>query len=386
MLPTMDGGGSTPDSALAELLTAPLRNSGKGGPSSRPSPRTTSGSGGGSKKGGGGGGSKKGGGKKTSYVQTIKGNKAEANTHRRQVRLLRRLARARREGMSNLRGQYDNALKRNADIRRLEVADLLGGFRTAQEGYDRSNTDAESNLGSTVSGSQLNRAREGMNAMSELSNMQAGETDRIKGMAASLRNMQVNMQGGASDYSNAITSINNSLGELNSTIRTNINNSLRGEDANNAQAFGEWTAGLQQGQSDLVDLYGQMGAEYEQVADSLATKTSKQNSTGTDHIKSTQTNTTTYKGTGGKKALGGAKDAFSKAAAAADKLADLQGRKYTGTALSIDQMNALEADPNMRFEEAAMKANQSNLDDLANGGTLRKLAAPEGSKLRKVAV
>ncbi len=369
---------------LAALLTQPL-TAGTG--SSRPAPRTTTRSGGSSSKksGGGGGGGGKGGGKKTSYVQTIKGDKATANTHRRQVKLLQRLAQSRRAGMKNLRGQYQNATGRNAENRRLEVADLVGGFKTSLAGYDRSTKDAETNLGTTTAGSQLNRAREGMNAMAELSNMQAGETDRIKGMAASVRGLQANLTGGASDYASAITSINNSLGDLNSTVRTNINNSLRAEDANNAQAFGEWTAGLQQGYSDLVDLYGQIGAEYEQVADSLATKTSKQNSTGTDHVKSTQTNTTTYKGTGGLKAIKNAQGAFGKAGDASDTLADLQGRAYKGDALTIDEMNAkLSAD--QRFTEAAMKENRSNLGDLANAGTLRKLAGPEGSKLRKAAV
>lgn len=352
---------------------------------------TKSGTGSGSGKSSGSGSGSGGGGKvadekkKTSYSQTIKGNKATANSHRRQARLLRRLAKSRREGMQNLRGQYQNATARNRKTRELEVADLLGGFKTAKEGYDRTTKDATGNLGTNVASSQLNRAREAQGAMAELSNMQAGETDRIKGMAASIRGMKANMDGGAADYASAITGVNNALGDLNSTVRTNINNSLRAEDSANASAFGEWTTGLQQGQSDLVDLYGQLGAEYESVADALATKTSKTNSTGTDHIKSTQTDTTIYKGTGGKKALGNANAAFDKAGDAADALADLQGRKYTGQALTIDQMNAKLGAGN-GFTDAAMKANESNLDELANAGTLRKLAGPEGSKLRKVAV
>jgi hypothetical protein len=50
--------------------------------------------------------------------------------------------------------------------------------------------------------------------------------------------------------------------------------------------------------------------------------------------------------------------------------------------MTIDRMNA--TDPARAFRAAEMKANKSNLDELANAGTLRKLAGPEGSKLRKV--
>jgi hypothetical protein len=37
----------------------------------------------------------------------------------------------------------------------------------------------------------------------------------------------------------------------------------------------------------------------------------------------------------------------------------------------------------MRYTAAAMKQNKSNLDELANAGTLRKVKDAEGSKLRK---
>lgn len=322
---------------------------------------------------------------KTSYNQTIKGSKDSAATHKRQAELLARLIKARKQGRRNLRTQYTNAQLRNKNTRKSVVGDLLNSFKTAQAGYDRSTKDATGNLGTTASSSILNRAREGANAMSELSNMQAGETDRIKGMGASLRGLKANLDGGASDYASAITSINNSLGDLNSSVTSNINNALRQENTDNAAAFGEYSAGQQQAYADLVDLYGQQGSAYEQMADALADKNSKTNSSGTKHITTTQTNDIRY-GSGGKLAINNAEDAFDSSAAAADKLAELQGLTFKDKIMTIDQMNASLKNPNNRFTEAEMKKNLSNLDSLANAGTLRKLEGPQGSKLRKRAV
>lgn len=318
----------------------------------------------------------------TKYKQTIEGNKDAAAAFQRQADLLAAQIRAREAGRKNLVSQYRNARTRNATTRRSVVKDLLTGFRTAEEGYGRAETDATSNLGTTTASSRLNRAREGSSAMAELSNMQAGETDRIKGMAASLRNMQANLQGGANDYGSAITSINNSLGDLNASTQTNINNELRQENVNNAQAFSEFSAGNQQAYADLVDLYGQRGAAYESMADALVDKISETKSSGTKNVKVTQedeydTNPES------RAAVRGAEANFASSGQAAQNLAAWMGRTFTDQIKTIDQMNAESNDPNMRFQAAAMKANQSNLDELANAGTLRKLAAPEGSKLRK---
>lgn len=319
--------------------------------------------------------------KKTTYNQTIKGSKVASATHKRQAELLQRLINARRQGEQNLIGQYTNARARNEATRKSVVSDLLNGFGTAKAGYDRSTKDTEGNLGTTATSSILNRVREGANAMSELSNMQAGETDRIKGMAASLRGLKVNLDSGTSDYASAITSINNSLGDLNSSVTSNINNALREQNTNDASAFGEYTAGRQQAYADLVDLYGQQGAAYEQVADTVANKTSKMVSSGTKNVTATQTDTIKY-GKLGNQALNQAKSAFDSSGDAADQLAKLQGEKFTEGIMTIDQMNAA-SDPSQRFAEAELKKNLSNLSSLSNAGSLRKLAGPEGSTLRK---
>lgn len=316
---------------------------------------------------------------KTSYNQTVRGNKDNAATYSRQAELLQRLIDARKHGRKTLKSQYTNAKMRNAATRKSVVDDLLNGFNTAVAGYDRSEKDAEANVGQTTSSSQLNRAREGAAAMTELSNMQAGETDRIKGMAAALRNMKANLDGGASDYASAMTGINNSLGDLNSSVTSNINNALREENTNNASAHTEWLAGRQQAYSDLVDLYGEQGAAYEQQADALADKNSVTHSKGTKHVTVTQTDKTKY-GKKGRAAIDDAKFAFDKSGDAADRLAELQGNKFTDPIMTIAQMNA-QAGPN--FIPAQTRANKSNLDDLANAGTLRKMATAEGSLLRK---
>ena len=324
------------------------------------------------------------GGNNTSYVQTVHGNRKVADAHQRQADLLGQLIKSRQKGARQLKKQYKSAVRRYREVRKSTVADLIAGQKSAAEGYDRSQSDAEANLGNAASASVLNRAREGSHAMAELSNMQAGETDRIRGMSASLRNMKANLDGGASDYANAMTSINNALGDLNTTVSTNINNALREENASRAQAFAEHTAGLQQAQSDLVDLYGQQGSAYEQVTDALATKTSKTRSSGTKHVKSTQTDTTAY-GKGSRSALRKAKKAFDNSADASRRLARLQGRTYKGKIKTIDEMNA-GLDLADRYKSLEARENRSNLDDLANAGTLQKLAAPEGSTLRKKVV
>lgn len=317
---------------------------------------------------------------RTTYNQTVRGNRRNAKTFERQAALLDRQIKARREGRRNLRGQYDNALLRNEATRKSVVDDLLNGFKTAIAGYDRSTVDAESNLGTTASDSVLNRAREGASAMSELSSMQAGETDRIKAMGASLRNMRANLQGGTSDYANALTGINNSLGDLNSSVTANINNALREQNTNDAAAFTEFSAGRQQAYADLVDLYGEQGAMYEQAADAYADKNSKTKSRGTKNITVTQTDTTRY-GKRGREAIDAAELAFDKSGDAADRLAELQGATFTDGIMTIDQMNA---EGGQTFTPAILKQNRSNLSDLANAGTLRKLASAEGSSLRKV--
>lgn len=319
---------------------------------------------------------------KTSYKQTIKGSKDKASSHKRQAELLDDLIKARNKGRKNLDKQLKNANARNADNRRSVVKDLLGGFKTAREGYDRSEVDNNANLSTVTEGSRLNRAREGTSAMAELSNMQAGETDRIKGMAASIRGLKANLDGGVGDYASAITGINNSLGDLNASVKTNINNALREENQQDAAAYGEYTAGQQQAYADMVDLYGQKGSAYEQMADAMKDTTSVSKSSGTKNITSTQTDTARY-GTGAKGVLRQAERANDRSADMANKLAGAMGKTFTEKTMTIDQMNARETDPAMRFAAAEMKKNRSNLDDLANAGTLRKLAGPEGSKLRK---
>ena len=319
---------------------------------------------------------------KTSYKQTIHGSKAEAASHQRQADLLGKLIKARNKGRKNLSKQLSNARVRNRDTRKGAVKDLLGQFASSKLGYDRSETDNDSNLDTSTGAAKLNRAREGTNALSELSNLQAGETDRIKGMSASIRGLKANLDSGVNDYATAITGINNSLGDLNTNITTNINNTLREQNQQDASAFGEFQAGQQQAYADLVDLYGQQGSAYEQAADALATKTSKSNSSGTKHIKSSQHDSTSY-GKGGKKMIKGAKGSFKNSAKMANDLAGVMGKTFTEKTLTIDQMNAQESDPNGRFYAAEMKDNRSTPDELANAGTLRKMAAPEGSKLRK---
>jgi hypothetical protein len=262
-------------------------------------------------------------------------------------------------------------------------------------GYDRSEEDATGNLGETTASSILNRAREAGNAMSEVSNLQGGETDRIKAMAASIRAMRSNIVGGVNDYASAITSINNSLGDLNTSNRTNINNALREQNIQDAQAFSEDLAGQQQAFADKVDLYGQKGAAHEQIADTLATKISKISSQESSSTSSSGTSSSTST-TGSssqfddikqnkrsRKAVKLAKQSFGLAGAEAYKLADAMGQTFNTPITTIDQMNAEETDPYMKYADAAMKENRSNLDELSNSGTLRKMKAPEGSKLRK---
>lgn len=318
----------------------------------------------------------------TKYTQTIKGSKAAAATFQRQADLLQKQAEARWRSREGLDAQYANARARNEALRRSRVADVLSGFRTAQEGYDRSEKDTTANLGTTVEGSRLNRAREGANAMAELSNLQAGETDRIKGMAASIRALKVNVDQGVSDYANAITSINNSLGDLNTSTLTNVNNELREQNSNNAQAFAEWSAGQQQAYADLVDLYGQRGSAFEEMAMALADKKSTSKQSGTTSIKSSQTDTI-KQNKASKAALSGAADSFNRSAWAANAMADQMAQSFKDEITTIDQMNAAESNPLMKYSAAAMKQNQSNLDELENRATLKKLAAPEGSVLRK---
>lgn len=319
---------------------------------------------------------------KTSYKQTIKGSKSAAASYARQAKMLKGLIAARTKGRQNLTKQYDNARLRNENTRKSTVKDLLSGFSSAQEGYARSGKDAESTLGIAADSSRLNRAREGASAMAELSSMQAGETDRIKGMSASIRGMKANQDGGLNDYASAMTNINNSLGDLNSSVSTNISNALREQNTNDASAFGEYSAGRQQAYADLVDLYGQQGSAFEQMADAYSTKKSNTKSTGTKHIKTTQTDRTVATGLS-KKAVKDAKKAFGNSELSADRLARVMGQKFTDPIMTIDNMNAAETDPTMRFNAAAMRENRSNADELSNAGTLRKLAGPEGSRLRK---
>ncbi len=318
---------------------------------------------------------------KTTYKQTIKGSKDNSKSFERQADLLKKLVEARKDGKDNLDAQLANANRRNAETRKSVVADLVLGQQAASAGYDRSEKDNDANLGISAASSMLNRAREGTSAMAELSNMQAGETDRIKAMAASLRGMKANMDGGVSDYANAITSLNNSIGDMNTSVRTNINNALRDENTQNATAFGEYTSGRQQAYADIVDLYGQQGSAYEGMADALKTKTSTSRSSGTKNVVSTQSDSVSY-GKLGKAAVSDAQKAFDRSANASQKLADEMGKTFTEGIKTIDQMNG-ELDPSMRYADVAMKQNNSNLDDLENRGTLRKMAAPEGATLRK---
>lgn len=318
----------------------------------------------------------------TKYKQTIKGSKEAAASFQRQAALLQAQIAAREAGRQNLIKQYTNARSRNAETRRLEVKDLVEGFRTAEEGYERSEGDAEAALGEVTSSSRLNRVREGMSAMAEVANMQGGLTDRIKAMAASIRGMKANLDGGANDYGQAMTSINNSLGDLNTSTRTNVNNSLRQQNQSDAQAFAEYSAGHQQAYADLVDLYGQQGAAREEAALALADKKSESKSSGTKSVKSTQYDKIDHNDASrAELALVG--QSYAGSAAAARSLAAWQGATFTGKALTIDQMNASLGSSEDRFEEAAMKENQSNLGQLANAGTLQKLTDAEGSKLRK---
>ena len=318
----------------------------------------------------------------TKYSQTIKGNKKAAESQKRLVDLLTRQVVARDKGRKNLSKQYANARNRNLASRRSVVRDLIRGQNTALQGYDRSEKDAQANVGTATASARLNRTREGANAMAELSNYQAGLTDRIKGMGASLRAVKANLDPVASDYQNAVTSLNNSIGDLNASTQTNINNELRQQNVNDAQAFAEFSAGNQQAYADLVDLFGQRGSAYEQMADILSDKKSTTKSTGTTNVKTTQKDS--IKETkGSKKAVKGVEGSYDSAGRAAELLAGWQGKTFTAPIKTIAQMNAETSDPGLKFTAAAMKTNQSNLDELGNSGTLRKLADAEGSRLRR---
>jgi hypothetical protein len=318
----------------------------------------------------------------TSFKQTTQGTKSLTKSFKRQAQLLQAQANAREQGRQNLQFQLDNAKKRNKDTRRSVIKDLLAGDRTARLGYDRAEEDSTANLGITAASSRLNRAREGSNALAELSNNQGGLTDKIKAMAASVRNMKTNIEGGVSDYANAITSVNNSLGDMNTSTQTNINNALREQNTQDAQAFAEWSAGQQQAYADIVDLQGQKAAAHETMADTLAKHISKSKSTGTTDVVSNQTDSL-QQTKQSRKQIKNVKRDIGASTDAANRLAAQMGQTFTDPIMTIDQMNAEEADPSMRYTAAAMKQNKSNLDELANAGTLRKVKDAEGSKLRK---
>lgn len=318
----------------------------------------------------------------TKYKQKIKGSKDAAAPHLRLAAMLQEQARAKEAARRNLKKQYINARSRNRVSRRRTVSDLVRGFSSAREGYDQAESDATANLGTVTNSSRLNRARENASAMAEIANMGGGLTDRIKAMAPAVRNLKANLDGGVNDYANAITGLNNSLRDLNSSTETNINNALTQENVSNAQAFAEWSAGNQQSYADMVDLFGQRGAALEEAAMALADKKSSSKSSGTKSVKSTQEDEIDHNDAS-RAQIRGVEQAQRQAVLAARNLAAWQGQTFKDQYVTIDQMNAETANPGLQFTRAAMKENQSNLDELANAGTLKKLADAEGSKLRK---
>lgn len=321
----------------------------------------------------------------TKYKQTIKGSKELAAAFQRQADLLDRQFKERARSGRGLDLQLRNAYARNSALRKSRQADILLGNKSALEGYDRAETDAISNLGTATEGSRLNRAREASNSMAEVANLGGGLTDRIKAMVPAIRNMAANVGNAVNDYASAVTGLNNSKSDLNTNTRTNLNNELREQNASNAAAFAEWSAGHQQRYADLMDISGQRGSALEEAAMALADKKSSTKSKGTKNVKSTQKDSIDHNDAS-RAVLKKVDTAFDHSAWASGRLADQMGRTFTSPILTIDQMNAESSNPNMKFTEAAMSQNQSNLDELENAGTLRKLKDAEGSKLRKRAV
>lgn len=312
---------------------------------------------------------------KTKYTQTVKGDIAGAKRLARSGNLLLDLSKiSKTKGENALLQQMasyasiDEALGKETNL-------LLEGFGKAQKNYDKMGQSNEAELGDTLSSARLNRSRERGAALSALQALGGGETDRLKAQAASLRSFNVNAQGGARSYEDALANLNASISDTNMQAKTNITNAANKADFNKREAFNEKLTAEGTALSEMLDQYGQAESLFNQA--SGAAETTKSTNTTSGSYKN-QSSTQSQKAVSTKLSKQYDDSAVSAAKSLKDTataISDLAKISYEGKAQSAEELG---------FKDAAAKASTQNLNQVGSSGTLQKMAAPTGSKLRKV--
>jgi hypothetical protein len=107
-----------------------------------------------------------------------------------------------------------------------------------------------------------NRARERMNAMSELSAQGAGESDVLRGQGMSLRNWSQNQNEVNRAYHDSLTSTNASLDELTSSTRNARGSNFQDYQNQKQQAWETYNSSKSEAYTQLGNVYGQQAQYY----------------------------------------------------------------------------------------------------------------------------
>lgn len=311
---------------------------------------------------------------KTKYTQTVKGDIAGAKRLARSGNLLLDLANISKQKSENSLLQRDSAYARIDKALNDETNLLLEGFGKAQKNYDKMGQSNEAELGDTLSSARLNRSRERGAALSALQALGGGETDRLKAQAASLRSFNINAQGGARSYEDALANLNASISDTNTQAKTNITNAANRADSNRQAAFNEQLSAQGTAFSEMLDQYGQAESLFNQA--SAAAETTRTTNTTSGSYKN-QSSSQSQSAVATKLSKQYDQSAVSAAKSLKDTataISDLAKISYEGKAKTAEELG---------FKDAAAKASTQNLNQVGSGGTLQKMTAPTGSKLRK---
>jgi hypothetical protein len=120
-----------------------------------------------------------------------------------------------------------------------------------------------------------NRARERMNAMSELAAQGAGESDTLRGQGMSLRNWGQNQNEVNRAYHETLTSTNATLTDLNKDTKSaRISNVLEGQGQKN-QLWDDYFDAKSEAWTQLGNTYGQQAQYYADANEQVGSKRSQ---------------------------------------------------------------------------------------------------------------
>lgn len=258
---------------------------------------------------------------------------------------------------------FKKALKTNlanvARIERQQLGLLMEGYTDRLGGLKGNARDNESAAADSSFANLTNRNRERLSAVTEALSQGAGESDLLAAQAMALRNWSSNQGEVNRSFFDGLRSVNSSLTDLNSDTKNARANIEIDANSNRDKLWGNYYSQQSETQTQLGNLWGQIGANKSDIKGILGNK-----------------ETGAYSGKGAKTAGKGAKAASATAGKSFNQAAATSGKAWKNPGVSAATMNWEGAAP------IVGKMNNTALDQENIEGAEKKPKRPEGARLR----